>query len=113
MTGAFDTNVERLRSYEAKLRTSADELRAACTAAEGVDLTRLPDGSAGEFAESATFGAGYRGAAGLLWPEAMETLRALDNAADTLGDVADRYQEQEAAVAATLEAIRTIIEPPP
>lgn len=112
MSGAFDTHLEALRSYEAKLRTSVEELQAAFVAARGVDLTRLPDESAGRFAESAAFVAGYRSAAGQLWPDAVATLRALDNAARTLGGALDRYAEQEESVAETLRAIGDVLRRP-
>ncbi|HKN96495.1 MAG TPA: hypothetical protein VJX10_05220 [Pseudonocardiaceae bacterium] len=95
MTGAYETSVEALRSYERKLRTSVEELRAAFTATNGIDLTGLPDGAAGTFADSAAFVAEYRSAAGVLWPGAVAVLGALEDTARTLGETLDRYLEQE------------------
>ncbi|HEX3647134.1 MAG TPA: hypothetical protein VHV49_01840 [Pseudonocardiaceae bacterium] len=105
MTDAFDTNLEALRSYEAKLRAGAEELREAFTAVNGVDLTDLADGSAGTFTESAGFVAEYRSAAGQLWPSTVAVLRALEEAARALGDALDRYGEQERDSARLFEAI--------
>lgn len=112
MSGAFETNVAALRSYEAELRSAVEELRDAFPTAAGPDLTGLPDGSAGGFAESATFVARYRVAAQLLWSETVAVLAGLDDAARTLGDVLDRYEEQEQETAAAIRAIYRTLDGP-
>lgn len=109
MTGAYQTSIEALRSYERKLRTSAEELREAFTAIVGVDLTELPDDAAGAFADSAAFVTGYRSAAGVLWPRAVATLDALEDAARTLGETLDRYLEQELAVEQNISRVTDLL----
>ncbi|HEX5115778.1 MAG TPA: hypothetical protein VFW65_11330 [Pseudonocardiaceae bacterium] len=109
MTGGFAAGPDVLRAYQAKLRTSVDELREAFRLAGGPDLTELADGSAGEFAESATFVDAYRCAARLLWPEARAALGALDDAAGSIQDTVHNYVAGDEAVAQTLRAIADLL----